>query len=202
MPFRTPSIQVDKIERVEVHGEYHPFLDKVAVSYLEEWRRHLRNQPWPDPNLQLPSPERSSDDEEPSRVMKAVEAAGKVVSLLAGVAVIVFVVMAMAGRTALAGIQIGNLLTVFGFTLIGGLVSVGGVKLFSVNASLRRAKEQVQQTVLAAGGCPFARIVDEQAKQRYRIRSPYEIGDANFCERCQLVINGQTNCTVSPLYPR
>jgi hypothetical protein len=204
MPFWTPSIQVHKIDRVEVHGDHHPFFEKMAMSYLEEWRRHLENRPWPDPQLQLQALEQQADEGEPSRLMKVVDSAGKVVSLVAGVAVIVFVFMAITGRATVAGMQIGNLLTVFGFTLVGGLVSVGGVKLFSVNASLRRAKEQVRQTVLAAGGCPFARIVDDNAKQHYRIRSPYQIGNGEFCQRCQLIErdNRTTICTVSPLYSR
>lgn len=196
MLFKTPSIQVDKIERVEVHGRYHPFLEEATMLYLKEWKRHLQNRPWTDELVSLPHGP-AEPDEEASRPLQILKIAGQAVSVLAGIAVIVFVVMALLGRATLAGVSIGNLLTVFGFTLVGGLVSVGGVKLFSVNASLRRAKERI----MAAGGCPFARIVDDKARERYGIKSPYQIKDPQFCGHCQLVDhNGRTVCTVSPLY--
>jgi hypothetical protein len=76
----------------------------------------------------------------------------KAVAILSGLAVVGFVILIATGHGRVGTVQAESLLTIFAFTLVGGIVSVGGVQLFSVTASLRRAKERVEVIERAVGG--------------------------------------------------
>jgi len=195
---KTPSVRIDKVERVEISTPFHPLWEEVLLEYLKARRQGIPYAIWPFVQaFQLPS---ESEDEE-TGLLKTLDYASKAVSVLSGVAVIVFVALLWSGQATIGNIQIGTLLTILSFTLVGGLISIGGVKMFSINASLRKAKERIERVVTTAGGCPFASIVDDEARRRYDVISPFKIGRREFCNGCHLIDhNGRTVCRVSPYY--
>lgn len=134
---------------------------------------------------------------------KSLEITGKIFSIISGIAIIIFIALLLLGKTEIGQVNISNLLTIFSFTLIGGLISVGGVKIFSISASLRKTKEQVEKHLFSYGGCPFVYIIDEKTKLKYQINNPFEINDKAFCNGCFMVDhNGMTECNVSPFYKK
>ncbi len=96
-------------------------------------------------------PARKSDEAK-SGIARWLDLVSKGVAVLSGLAVVLFVVLIATGHGSVGVIQAESALTVFAFTLIGGIVSVGGVQLFSVTASLRRASERVETIERRVGG--------------------------------------------------
>jgi hypothetical protein len=192
---RRPTVsinKIDKIDRVDVNVPFYPILADIIVDRLAEYYQRTTPQFTASPLTRTKF--------EP-QWLKIVEAAGKILSVLSGIAIIVFISLLIAGKAQIGSLQVTNLLTIMSFTLIGGLLSIGGVNVFSIKASLRRAQQQLVQVISTSGGCPFALIADEEAKRRFGVRGLFEIGDKGFCDRCQLVDHhGRTICKVSPHY--
>lgn len=177
---RTPSVRIDKVERVEISTPFHLLWEEALVEYLKARRQGIPYAVWPlAQTFQLPS---ESEDEE-TGLLKTLDYASKVVSVLSGTAVIVFVALLWSGQATIGNIQVGTLLTILSFTLVGGLISIGGVKMFSINASLRKAKERIERVVTTAGGCPFLVIFAGQPTELRRPGNPY------FCAKCPLGID-------------
>lgn len=122
-------------------------------------------------------------EKEESNFLKSLDYVSRGVSILSGIAVIVFVALLLSGQSTIGNVQIGTLLTILSFTLVGGLISIGGVKMFSINASLRKAKERIERIVTTAGGCPFLYIFVGQPTELRRPGNPY------FCVKCPLGID-------------
>ena len=138
-----------------------------------------------------------------TRFQSIVEITGKIISIISGVAVVVFVVLLWLGITTIGEIQIGKLFTVFSFTLFSSLISIGGVRMFTLSASLRKANEKIENYIIQNGGCPFYYVVDDKARLRYEIKSAYIINDKKWCNGCFLVDhNGHTDCKYSPFFQR
>jgi hypothetical protein len=196
MFWRTPQIRIDHVDRIDLDSFAHP----IVFDLLRKYLKSSEALPPPYPQYFLHS-ESAPAKTQQSGWFRYVDVVGKVVSILSGLAVIAFLLLLWSGRTAIANVSIGTLLTGFSFTLIGGFISVGGVKMFSLTANLRKAQERIREVVSSAGGCPFVYIVDDEARKRYDITDAYHIGNGDFCNRCQLVDqNGRTTCRVSPLY--
>jgi hypothetical protein len=196
MFWSTPQIRIDHVDDIHLNGFSDPILFDLARKYLKSPQSLPPT--WYSPPFLAGS---ASPKTEQTGWVRYVDIVGKIVSILSGVAVIVFLGLLWSGRTAIANVSVGTLLTGFSFTLIGGFISVGGVKMFSLNANLRKAQERIREVVTSAGGCPFVYIVDDTARKRYDIVDSYHIGNGEFCNRCQLVDqNGRTTCRVSPLY--
>ena len=191
------------------------------LDACEEVRKISENEDYvvPDPNIGffrelfykkiIPPVATSSIPTDPKdknfeqRWLKMVEVAGKILSVLSGIAIIVFVSLLTAGKAQIGNLQVENLLPILSFTLIGGLLSIGGVNILSVNASLRQVRQQLVEVRRSiSGGCPFALIVDDKAKEEFGVKGPFEITDEHFCARCHLRDHkdGQAICTVSPAY--
>ena len=192
----TPSVRIEKVEKVEISTPLYPFLEDALMEYLK-MRRHgvpYAVSPFVEP-LQLPI---ETEKGEPT-MLRVLDYISRGVSILSGIAVIVFVALLWSGQSTIGSIQIGTLLTIISFALVGGVISIGGVKMFSINASLRKSKERMERVITTAGGCPFVRIIDDEARRRYQIVSPYEIRNGEFCSGCFLIDhNGRTDCTLSP----
>lgn len=183
-----PSIRIDKIQNVDVTFAYHPIYDDPHAQYLHEMWSHEQ-------------PQRSLYTQKRPSWMANVEFISKIVSLLSGIALIVFVILLWSGASTIASLNIGNLLTVFSFTFFGGLISVGGFKMFSVTANLRKAEERIREVVTNTGGCPYFSVLDDRAKQQYQVHNPHNVGNRDFCRGCRLVdLQGRTVCRLSPFY--
>jgi hypothetical protein len=193
-----PSLRIDRIEKVEITTPFHPFWEKILADHLSHVRKELENQR--DRSIQLyPSPESESD--RPTAMLRFLDALGKIVSIVSGLAVITFVILVWAGKSTIGTVQIGTLLTVVSFTLIGGLVSIGGVKMFSINAHLRRARDRIERVFHTSTGCPFVSVVDDQAVRDFDLAGPLKVGSQDFCQGCHLVdLRGRTVCKISPYY--
>ena len=195
---KTPRIQVDKIEHLDITIPFHPYMEHLLSDYLHHLRSHR-----PD-NVIYKTPAYLLQKEEPetsSTFLRILDYFSKGISVFCGIVFIALIILIWIGQVTIGNVQITTLLTVMSFTLVGGIISIGGVKLFSINANLRRAKEKVTQMVSSIGGCPFVNVVDEETKQRYGIINSYEIKDNEFCSGCRLVdFHGKTVCTVSPFY--
>ena len=138
-----------------------------------------------------------------SKFQSVVETIGKIVSIISGLAVLVFVVLLWSGITTIGFLQIGNMLTVFSFTLFSSLISIGGVRIFTLTASLRKANEKIERYKVENGGCPFYYVVDDATKLKYQAESAYKINDKQWCRGCFMVDhNGRTDCKISPYYQR
>lgn len=189
-----PMIHIDRIDKIECDVPIHPMAYELLHDYLRS--RHGQM-----PHELIEGPLRPPAREEERGWLHALDVIGKVVSAISGIAVVLFVILVWSGQASVGGLSIGTLLTIASFTLVGGFVSIGGVKIFSLSASLRRARERVERVIGTAGGCPFVRVVDDQTRQRYQIQSPYQVGSTDFCSGCHLVDQGgRTNCTISPHY--
>jgi len=152
---RIPSIQIDKVERIEINSPLSPIGAEVLLDYFRKRRRSIPYAVWPFTQaFSLPA---EVEEKEPG-LLKTLDYVSRGVSILSGIAVIVFVALLLSGQTIIGNVQIGTLLTVLSFTLVGGLISIGGIKMFSINASLRKAREKIERVVTAAGGCPFLYI--------------------------------------------
>ena len=193
---KEPSVRIEKVEKIELSFPFHPFYEEILHHYLKRF-------PFPERPPFFPfeiSTGRSPDEQQPTW-RKRLDLASKLVSILSGIAVIVFVILLWVGTATIGNLNVSNLLAIFSFTFFGGLVSIGGVKMFSISANLRKAQQQLQKVVTTAGGCPYVPVVDEETKRRYNIRSPFEIGSQDFCSGCLLVDHhGRTVCKVSPYY--
>ena len=193
---KQPSVTIEKVENIEVSFPFHPFYEEILMHYL-------KRAPYPDrpPFFPFEIPTGKPPEEEKSIWTKRLNSLSTLVSIISGIAVIVFVILLYTGTATIGSLNVGNLLAIFSFTMFGGLISVGGVKMFSITANLRKAQQQLQRVMTSSGGCPYVAVVDEETKQKYSIKSAFEIGSKDFCSRCQLVDhNGRTVCRVSPYY--
>ncbi len=177
MFFRTPKIQIENVEKVEIDLHSHPLWERAVYEYLRSG--HQEFPPSFATSLD-PAQIAREHDKEDSRFFRALDYISKGISILSGVAVIVFVALLFFGQTIIGSIQVTSLLTVLSFTLVGGLISVGGVKMFSIDASLRKAKEKMERVVITIGGCPFQFIYAGQPTELDRPGNP------EFCQRCPL----------------
>ena len=192
---RGSTVTIHNIDQLDVDVPFHPILaDMIADRLIEHYKKTI-------PQIATSAiPTVSEEQKFEPRWLKVVEVAGKILSVLSGIVMIVFVSLLIAGEDQIGTLQVTNLLAIVSFTLIGGLLSIGGVNVFSINASLRRTQQQLVRSI-SEGGCPFALIADEEAKQRFGVKGPLEITDEGFCDRCQLVDHhGRTICKVSPKY--
>jgi hypothetical protein len=177
MFFKQPSLHIDKVENLEINTRLHPFWEEEFYHYLKARQRGRLLDGWPV----VPMPQPPTEIKE-KVWLKFLDYGGKIVSILSGIAVIAFVVLLWLGRTAIGSVQIGTLLTVISFTLVGGLISIGGVKMFSITANLRKAKEKIERST---AGCPFVPLFLGSDLKRP--------GNPNFCIKCPLGIDRSSN---------
>jgi hypothetical protein len=197
MAWNRPLIRIDRVDRIGIDTPIHPILYDLLHDYMKSSRSRIPDFREEMLKLHLPDRDQHGDPD----WLRTTDRCAKVLSLLSALAIIVFVILLIAGKVTVAGLSVGTLLTVVSFTLVGALISVGGVQLFSFNASLRRARDRIERVVATADGCPFTYIIDEKARERFGVTSPFEIRDGDFCRGCQLVDQaGRTTCRVSPLY--
>ena len=177
---RMPSVRIDRIEKIEITIPF-PFIGEDLISDSAKLRLRSRlHTSWPIPqSLQLPSEEEKVD----STLLKTLDYVSKGVSILSGIAVIVFVGLLWSGQTTIGSVQIGTLLTIFSFTLVSGLISIGGVKMFSINANLRKAQDRIERVITMAKECPFLVIFAGKPTDLRRPGNPY------FCKKCPLAID-------------
>jgi hypothetical protein len=182
---KTPFIRIDKIEKIEINTPFYPFLEEIFLHYFKKlYQRGSPYAVWPFAQpLPLPSQLPGESEREEPLLLKGLDYASKGVSILSGIAVIAFVVLLWSGKTTIGSVQIGTLLTIVSFTFIGGLISIGGLKMFSINASLRKAKERIEQVITTAGGCPFLAIFAGKPTELHRPGNP------RFCVKCPLGID-------------
>ncbi|MCL3782730.1 hypothetical protein EMN47_20275 [Prolixibacteraceae bacterium JC049] len=178
MIFRTPNIKIDKIDKIEVNPHYHPFFEKVARDIFYDLLKKERNKESANSDYH--------DFKKPkSRLLKNIDIISKVVSILSGLGVIVFVIFLFAGKTSIGAVQVSTLLTVISFTLIGGIVSIGGVQMFSFNASLRKNQVNLEKLLKEKTSCPFENLVFNDNPNW----KDYEPGNPRFCSKCPLGID-------------
>ncbi len=193
-----PSISIKKIDNVTVDGFHHPFYEELIIKRINK----ILDEKISNHANKLPALE-ETDTSNGNWLLRNLGNIGKIVSLISAIGILTFITLLVFGITNVASIQITNLLSIVSFTLFGGLVSVGGFNILSINANLRKTNNELLKYVGVSEGCPFAQIVDEDAKQKYGIISSKEIHSKEFCSGCQLLDHmGRTICTVSPHYFR
>lgn len=164
---KRPSIKIDKIENLEINYPYNPeFDDQILKNFYQD---------------SLDSP---LEDDSDSKLLKVWDYASKIVSVLTGLASIFFLIFLWTGNTSLGTLKVDSLLTVFSFAFVGSLISIGGVNIFSINASLRKEKEKIKKYVRSVKGCPFVPIIE--IKPNHELRQP---GNPRFCYKCPLGID-------------
>jgi hypothetical protein len=194
---KQPSVRIERVDKIEVTLPFTPHYEELIHFYL----KHLSIS---EPKLQFPSRIPTATPPERDRKVnwaKWIDLIGKIISIVSGVAMIVFITLLYAGVLTIGSITINHLVNLVSFTFLSGIISIGGVKMFSINASLRQAQQQIKNVLTPNEGCPYVAAIDDEAKKKYNIKSPFEIGNKDFCDRCPLVDhNGRTICKVSPLY--
>lgn len=189
MSWRSPWIRIERVDHVDIRGPLGPPWDGVILDLIKPG--HLLV---PD-HRGGPGAALTGGGGLPWA--KWFEKTATILSIASGLAVLILVVLLTLGRVRVGPINVGHALTVLSVTLVGGLVSIGGVKIVSISASLRRA----QQLLALAGGCPWVPALDERARRQYEIVNPVHVGDPDFCQGCRLVdFHGRTVCRLSPLY--
>jgi hypothetical protein len=132
MPWSQTPIRIDKVDQIRIDAHLHPEFYELLRDLLRSYNQSNLSS-WGNSSL---SPQTQFERGEESSWVRRLDLAGKIVSTFSGLAVIVFVVLLWSGRAALGSVSVKNLLSIFSFTLIGGFISVGGVKMFSINANL------------------------------------------------------------------
>ena len=175
-----PLLRIEHVDKIEVINNYsndqseeHP--EKVNSATKTETKKKLYNK---------------------------VDVIAKIVSIVSGLALIVFVILLFYGKTTIGSVQTSTLLTVISVTLIGGIVSIGGVQMFSFNASLRKVERKIQ--LKEKDECPFDKIM----KNTNSNWEGYAPGNPRFCSKCPLFVDEQANvfdpemqiCGVFPKY--
>jgi hypothetical protein len=181
---KTPPIRIDSlaVEKVEIHTPFHPFWEEVILDHLREYHKSRSRELLPvEHPANLPA---GSEHKDPA-IMTALDYASRVISILSGAAVIVFVALVWVGQTTIGSVQIGTLLTIFSFALVGGIISIGGVKMFSINANLRKTRETIKQ--IGTDGCPFLPLFMADSTELRRPGNPY------YCMKCPLGIDIASN---------
>ncbi len=185
-----PSIRIDKVDNLEVSFPPGPFRERAIRAFLRSFEASVHDA--------LPAGiSRTEPPPTNSPWVNRIEIGAKLASIISGIAAAVFVGLLWAGQTSIGGISIKNALTILSVALVGGLVSVGGVKLFSINASLRRA-------IAAASDCPFIPIF-QRAIDTDGLRQP---GNPYVCQKCPLGVDTNSNvpgglmhnCRVYPIH--
>ena len=165
--FGKRPIEVQNIDNVHVRFDSHPFWHH-EIEYL--LREILESRKAPSSRQESPT-----EDANP-RWVRYLNIAATAISALSGLALFVLIVLVVAGQTAVGTVTITTLLTVFSTSLIGSLLSIGGVTLFSVTTNLKKMREKVAQT-----DCPF-----EGIQSGNDVRRP---GNPEFCVGCPLGID-------------
>jgi hypothetical protein len=199
MFWRRPLIRIDNVDNIDIDTPFHPLFYRLIRDLIKSSSdRGESPSNRQDTFKGIDIPPRK---DQVSYWINTLDLVGKFATILSGVAILVFVILLFSGRTTLGHISVGTLLTVVSFTLIGGLISIGGVHLFSFNASLRKARDQVDRYIHSVGGCPFVYVIDNEARTAYDIGGPFKIVNPDFCRGCRLVDQGgRTTCRFSPLY--
>ena len=165
------QIHIDEIEKVEIHLPYHhpAHMDK----YLDLMERCLSG---------AASPVKAATKPAKAGWVKALDLASKIISIVSGLAIVVFLILLIAGVSKVGNIQTDSILTIFGFTLFGGLFSVGGAELFSLSLNLRKAEQKISDY---ESGCPFVPILEPKYREVFSVDSATVIhGYSDFCGGC------------------
>ena len=178
MIFKTPNIKIEKIDKIEINPDFHPFFEKLTRDiFYDLLKKENKKQVKNFDHQHLINPK--------SILLKNIDLISKIVSMLSGLGVIVFVVFLFAGKTSIGSVEVSTLLTVNSFTLIGGIVSIGGVKMFSFNASLRKNQTNIENLSKEKTVCPFENLVDNSNPNC----KDYKPGNPLFCKKCPLGID-------------
>jgi len=177
---KPPSVRIDRIGKVEINTLFPPFWEELLMHFPRARLRDILL--FASDSTQALQPPDATETEEPA-ALKALDYASKGASVCSGIAVIVFVALLLMGRSTVGNVQVGTLLTILSFTFVGGLISIGGVKMFTINASLRKAKERIERVITPAVGCPFLQILAGEDAGLSRPGNPY------FCVKCPLGID-------------
>lgn len=170
------STMMDDLERVL--ARVLPFGEASIFDRLNARWQGSPYTVWP-----VAQPLRVPSENDESIILKTLDYISRGVSILSGIAIIVLVALLWSGQTTIGTVQIGTLLTMLSFTLVGSLISIGGVKMFTINASLRKAKERIERVITTTGACPFSVIFAGQPIELRRPGNPY------FCAKCPLGID-------------
>jgi hypothetical protein len=84
---RRPTVSINKIDRVDVNVPFHPILADIIAERLVEHYRRTTPQFTASPITAI-----SEEQKFETRWLKIVEAAGKILSVLSGIAIIVFII--------------------------------------------------------------------------------------------------------------
>ena len=188
---KKPTIIIERIDNLRVDG-YHPYHYEKLFEKMMYYEKIMNKKKTNTKN---------SNQKRDSKFCKVLDIFGKIVSIIAMGGILVFVILLILRISEIGQVNIGNLLSIFTFTLFGGIISIGGVKLFSLSANFNKIKSDLSNKFEYFGGCPFVYVIDDEAKQKYDIESPFKIGERDFCNRCKLVdLNGRTVCKINPHY--
>ena len=149
------------------------------------------------------------------KLYNGLDVAGKVIAVLSGLSIFVMIILILTGILTIGSISISNLFTVFSFTLFSGLISIGGAKIFSINASLKnkidtdsaKLKQLIdnyiaEHVIVSHEICPFVFLADDEARKKYGINSNNEIAKiGEWCfsrPACPMIDkNGKVICKIA-----
>jgi hypothetical protein len=122
--------------------------------------------------IEVPLSAREIDAKKESAPLNWLDVASKAAAVISSLAVVALTVLLASGESEVGSVQVDSVLTIFAFTLVGGLISVGGVQLFTLSASLRRAKDRVEQVASQHGS-------DESINLISRRDVPFKLTDTD-----------------------
>lgn len=74
------------------------------------------------------------------KIYRVLDTSAKVVSVIAGLCLIALLALVVLGIRQIGVVQISSLLTIISITFIGGIFSIGGLNLISLQANLKKQK--------------------------------------------------------------
>jgi hypothetical protein len=173
------TIKIDNIDKIGIYSS-DPILSLKSIKEIisEEIRNELKDQ-----TNSLKSKYFNADP----KSLKFLDIISKVITILSSIGIITFIIMLLIGKQDIGSIKVSSLLTIISFTLVGGFISIGGVKLFSINASLRKNNSRIDKYLKEGEFCPFLNVFDNQPHDNnWKTHRP---GNPDFCIKCPLSID-------------
>jgi len=170
------TIKIDNIDNIGIYSSDPSFnIKSIKEIISEEIRTEIRDQ--------MNFVKSNNLNVEP-KSLKILDILGKIITIVSGIGIITFIIMLLAGQQDIGSIKVTSLLTIISFTLVGGFISIGGVKLFSINASLRKNNSRIDKYLKEGELCPFLSVFNNQSLDNNW--KSYRPGNPDFCLKCPL----------------
>ena len=175
-----PNIRIDRVDNIEIYSPNEPYIEKTLYRIVKEL---IKKDLIDKEDLLFKDVLKSNG----SKSLKIIDLISKAITIVSGIGITVFIILLFFGVRSIGTIQVSSLLTVISFTLVSGFISIGGVKLFNFNASLRKNEFKVDKYLNEIAICPFQRVFKLHTNNsNWKNHKP---GNPDFCIKCPLAID-------------